>query len=138
MFVPTIGARYFAMMLLAAGSYSPYNLCVSWLSSTLPRPRAKRAAALAIVNLMGAGVAHFYTAYMFPDSQKPRYYAGGGIMSGACVVCAGMAFGIKAYLGRQNKIIEQRELQEGEDVGKVLGKVSGMGDKAVVTFRYVT
>lgn len=87
---------------------------------------------------MGAGVAHFYTAYMFPDSQKPRYYAGGGIMSGACVVCAVMAFDIKAYLGRQNKIIMQRELQEGEDVGKVLGKVSGMGDKAVVTFRYVT
>lgn len=137
MFVPTIGARYVAMMLLAAGSYSPYNLCVSWASSTLPRPRAKRAAALAIVNLMGAGVAHFYTAYMFPDEQQPRYYVGGGIMSGACIVCAGIAFGIKRHLRRLNRIFEQRERDEGQGADKALGDVAGMAGKAVVTFRYV-
>ncbi|KAK4504980.1 hypothetical protein PRZ48_002943 [Zasmidium cellare] len=135
MFVPTIGARYFAMFLLAAGSYSPYNLCVSWASSTLPRPRAKRAAALAIVNLMGAGVAHFYTAYMFPDSQMPRYYVGGGIMSGACIVCAGAAIGIKAYLGRQNRVIERREIEGGLDFDNAGKDVTKSG---VVSFRYVT
>ncbi|KAK6212793.1 hypothetical protein LQW54_004882 [Pestalotiopsis sp. IQ-011] len=95
MFVPTNGGRYFSMFLMTAGAYAPYNLCVSWVSASLPRPRSKRAAALAIVNFMSAGMAHWYTAYMFPDSQKPRYYAGGGVMSGACVVCGGMAIYIK-------------------------------------------
>lgn len=52
MFVPTNGGRYFSMFLMTAGAYAPYNLCVSWVSASLPRPRSKRAAALAIVNFM--------------------------------------------------------------------------------------
>ncbi|KAK9784537.1 hypothetical protein SCARD494_12792 [Seiridium cardinale] len=109
MFVPSTGGRYFSMFLMTGGSYSPYNLCVSWVSASLPRPRAKRAAALAIVNFMSAGMAHWYTAYMFPDSQKPRYFAGGGVMSGACIVCGGMALYLKYYLKKENKIFETEE-----------------------------
>jgi hypothetical protein len=138
MFVPTTGARYFSMFLMTAGAYSPYNLCVSWLSSSLPRPKAKRASALAVVNLMGAGVAHFYTSYMFPDSQKPRYYAGGGVMSGACVLCAMMALGIKRYLKRQNAELEKTELEEGVLAGSVIAASRyGQRSDGVITFRYV-
>ncbi|KAL4794070.1 major facilitator superfamily domain-containing protein [Aspergillus venezuelensis] len=140
MFIPTTGGRYFSMFLMTAGSYSPYNLCVSWLSSTLPRPRAKRAAALAIMNLMGAGVAHFYTSYMFPDSQKPRYYAGGGIMSGACALCAIMALVIKWYLKRENKRMDEEELEgrnEEEAVGAGTGVSRRLGEEQVISFRYV-
>lgn len=139
MFVPSLGARYFSMFLMTAGSYTPYNLCVSWLSSTLPRPRAKRAASLAILNLMGAGVAHFYTAYMFPDSQKPRYYAGGGVMSGACVVCASMAMAIKWHLKKENKRIEKEETEHGLMAGGVLRatKEGHDGGEATLSFRYV-
>ncbi|KAF4120052.1 transporter [Geosmithia morbida] len=122
MFVPSTAGRYVSMFLMTAGTYAPYNLCVSWVSASLPRPRAKRAAALAIVNFMSAGVAHFYTSYMFPDSQKPRYYAGGGVMSGACVVCGLMALFIKSRLKRENA-----RLEEAENRGEVTG----------VSFRYV-
>ena len=126
------------MFLMTAGSYAPYNLCVSWLSSSLPRPRAKRAAALAILNLMGAGVAHFYTSYMFPDSQKPRYYAGGGVMSGACLVCALMALTIKWYLQRENKRMEEVEVEQGRPAGAATGNISSRaGEEAVLSFRYV-
>ncbi|KAJ5524762.1 hypothetical protein N7494_011412 [Penicillium frequentans] len=138
MFVPTTGARYFSMFLMTAGAYSPYNLCVSWLSSSLPRPKAKRASALAVVNLMGAGVAHFYTSYMFPDSQKPRYYAGGGVMSGACVVCAAMALGIKWHLKRQNVELEKAELEDGVLAGSVIVESRyGQRPDGLVSFRYV-
>ncbi|KKY17974.1 putative allantoate permease [Phaeomoniella chlamydospora] len=138
MFTPALSSRYFSMFLMTAGSYSPYCLCVSWLSSTMPRPRAKRAASLAIVNLMGAGVAHFYTAYMFPDFQKPRYYIGGGVMSGACLVCAGMAMGIKWHLKRENQQIEQMENSSGELAGgKIRGAKEGHAGEAHVMFRYV-
>jgi hypothetical protein len=47
---------------------------------------------------MAAGVPHFYTAYVFPDSQRPRYYGGGGMMSGACLICAVAAVVIKYHL----------------------------------------
>ncbi|CAG8116378.1 unnamed protein product [Penicillium salamii] len=138
MFVPTTGGRYFSMFLMTAGSYSPYNLCVSWLSSTLPRPKAKRATSLALVNLMGAGVAHFYTSYMFPDSQKPRYYAGGGVMSGACLVCAMTALGIKWHLKKQNAELEKAELEEGRVAGEAIaGQERGNPHGGVVSFRYV-
>lgn len=135
MFVPTTGARYFSMFLMTSGSYAPYNLCVSWLSASLPRPRAKRAAALAIVNFMGAGVAHFYTSFMFPDWQEPRYYIGGAVMTGACVVCSGMALGIKHHLKAQNKKFEEEEERGVYAHSQVTG--SRAGNDAVVAFRYV-
>lgn len=140
MFVPTLGGRYFSMFLMTASSYSPYNLCVSWVSASLPRPRAKRAAALAIMNLIGAGVAHFYTAFVFPDSQKPRYYAGGGVMSGACLLCAVMALAIKYYLKGQNKMLEEAENTEGIPAAqsKAIKRArSGPAVALYVSFKYV-
>ncbi|KAH8880528.1 MFS general substrate transporter [Thozetella sp. PMI_491] len=137
MFVPSNGARYFSMFLMTGGSYAPYNLCVSWLSASLPRPRAKRAAALAIVNFMAAGVAHFYTSYMFPDSQQPRYYAGGGVMSGACLVCAGTALYLKHYLRKQNKKLEEAEQRGVVSHSQIAGSKAGHGGEGIVSFRYV-
>ncbi|OJD40717.1 fad-binding domain-containing protein [Diplodia corticola] len=146
MLAPGVPARYAATFLMTAGAYAPYNLCVAWLSASLPRPRAKRGAALAVVNFMGAGVAHFYTSYMFPDSQKPRYYAGGGVMSGACVVAAAVAAGIKWHLRRENERFEREEREGGPEglaaVGRKRGIVGaregeGSGAQAVVRFRYV-
>ncbi|KUJ16002.1 MFS general substrate transporter [Mollisia scopiformis] len=135
MFVPTLGGRYFSMFLMCAGSYSPYNLCVSWLSASLPRPASKRAASLAIINLMGAGVAHFYTSYAFPDSQKPRYYGGGSMMCAASLVCALMAIGIKYHLKRENARFEREEM--GGEVPARTIKASKSDGEAVVSFRYV-
>ncbi|OAG01167.1 retrograde regulation protein 2 [Paraphaeosphaeria sporulosa] len=137
MFVPSLGGRYFSMFLMTSGTYAPYNLCVSWLSASLPRPASKRAAALAIINLMAAGVAHFYTSYAFPDTQKPRYYGGGGMMSAACLICAGMAIFIKYYLKRQNANMEREELEEGRVGGGIKGSKAGHGGDAIVRFRYV-
>lgn len=137
MFVPSLGGRYFSMFLMTSGTYSPYNLCVSWLSASLPRPASKRAAAFAIINLMAAGVAHFYTSYAFPDSQKPRYYAGGGMMSAACLVCAGAAISIKYYLKAQNRKMEREEHEQGIVGGGISASKAGHGGEAVVRFRYV-
>ncbi|KAK7934878.1 hypothetical protein PG985_000373 [Apiospora marii] len=142
MFVPSTGGHYFSMFLMTSGSCSPYNLCMSWASASLPRPRAKRAAALAITNFMSAGVAHFYTSYMFPDSQKPRYYAGGAVMAGGCVVCAGVALGIKYHLRQQNARFESEEAAAERDgaaaaYAQIQGAKKGHGGDAVVSFRYV-
>ncbi|KAJ5134185.1 hypothetical protein N7448_000792 [Penicillium atrosanguineum] len=96
------------------------------------------ASALAVVNLMGAGVAHLYTSYMFPDSQKPRYYAGGAVMSGACLVCALMALFIKWHLKSQNADIERVELEGGVLASSAIaGSKAGYRADGVVSFRYV-
>lgn len=86
---------------------------------------------------MGAGVAHFYTAYMFPDSQKPRYYAGGGVMSGACLLCASLALYIKHYLKKQNEKFEMEEQRGIVNHADIRGSKAGHGGEAVVAFRYV-
>ncbi|KAK8046970.1 MFS general substrate transporter [Apiospora saccharicola] len=129
MLVPSVGGRYFSMFLMTSGSCSPYNL-----------PRAKRAAALAIINFMSAGVAHFYTSYMFPDSQKPRYYAGGAVMAGGCIVCAGVALGSKRHLRQQNARLEREEAEPDDAVAayaQIQGSKKGHGGDAVVSFKYV-
>lgn len=81
-----VGARYFSMFLvrllapprppcapqprgltpplsvarpqMCLGSYCAYNLSFAWISSTVPRPRAKRSGALFLVNAMG-NASHF-------------------------------------------------------------------------------
>lgn len=86
---------------------------------------------------MAAGVAHFYTSYMFPDSQKPRYYAGGAVMSGACLVCAGVALSIKFYLKKQNTKFEEEERAGVTSHSHISGSKAGHGGEGVVSFRYV-
>ncbi len=48
----TTAPRYFALFLLLAGVYASFNVCYPWIGSTFPRPRAKRAAAFALVNAL--------------------------------------------------------------------------------------
>ncbi len=42
-------ARYVSMMLMVPGVYTGYVVALGWISNTLPRPPAKRAAALALI-----------------------------------------------------------------------------------------
>lgn len=59
-------------------------------------------------------------------------------MSGACVVCAVMALGIKWHLKRQNAEIEKAELEEGILAGSsIAGSRVGQRADAVISFRYV-
>lgn len=46
----SIAARYVSMMLMVPGVYTGYVVALGWISNPLPRPPAKRAAALALIN----------------------------------------------------------------------------------------
>jgi hypothetical protein len=46
--------RYFAMMLMPAGVYTGYVVCLAWISNSLPPPPVKRAAALALIKMPSA------------------------------------------------------------------------------------
>lgn len=58
-------------------------------------------------------------------------------MSGACLVCALMALGIKWHLKRQNAEIERAELEEGVLASSAIAGSKASQRDGIVTFRYV-
>ncbi|KAK5948589.1 hypothetical protein OHC33_010348 [Knufia fluminis] len=66
-----IGARYFAFFLCAMGAFSAFQVILSWVSSTIPRPKAKRAVAIAMATAISNGVGNIPTAYLYPTENAP-------------------------------------------------------------------
>jgi hypothetical protein len=66
------GPRYLSMMLMVPGIYTGYVVALGWISNILPRPPAKRAAALAFINAV-SNASSIYASYMYPSSAGPRY-----------------------------------------------------------------
>lgn len=64
--------RYLPMMLMVPGVYTGYVVALGWISNTLPRPPAKRAAAIAAINAV-SNTSSVYASYMYPKSAGPRY-----------------------------------------------------------------
>ena len=62
------GPRYLAMMLMVPGVYSGYVVALAWISNSLPRPPAKRAAALAFINAI-SNTSSIYASYMYESSM---------------------------------------------------------------------
>jgi hypothetical protein len=58
------------MMLMVPGVYTGYVVALAWVSNSIPRPPAKRAAALAIINAF-SNIAQIYSSFMYIG--KPRY-----------------------------------------------------------------
>ena len=56
---------------------------------------------------MSGGATHFYTSYLFPDGDKPRYYMGGSVLTVAVFLCGATAVVIRFYLCRLNKKIDR-------------------------------
>lgn len=63
--------RYVAMMLMLPGVYTGYVVALAWISNTLPRPPAKRAAALALINAV-SNASSIYASYMYPQGSDPQ------------------------------------------------------------------
>ena len=68
----SLAPRYVSMMLMVPGVYTGYVVVLAWISNTLPRPPAKRAAALAAINAV-SNCSSIYASYMYPESAGPRY-----------------------------------------------------------------
>jgi len=63
----TTAPRYVAMMFMVPGVYTGYVVALAWISNTLPRPPAKRAAALAFINAI-SNTSSIYASYMYKSS----------------------------------------------------------------------
>lgn len=121
------GPRYFACFLMTVG-YSCGFVVLAWISSTIPRPRAKRAAAIGIINAMG-NMGSIPGSYIWASKYGPYYQKPFGvsvaILGSGCV----LALSLRQYLAHQNKKLDRKDAAS--DGGFEVAEASG------VKFRYL-
>jgi len=120
-------ARYVSMMLMLV-IYAGYVVCLSWISSTVPRPPAKRAVALALINAL-SNATQVYTSFMYQSAMSPRYIIAFTYNSIMVVIAIIFTVILRFMLVRLNK-----KLEKGEDVDGVLasGSATAIGGKAAL------
>uniref|UniRef100_A0A8H7N2S4 Major facilitator superfamily (MFS) profile domain-containing protein n=1 Tax=Bionectria ochroleuca TaxID=29856 RepID=A0A8H7N2S4_BIOOC len=95
-----LAPRYAACFLFAAGSYSTGSIILGWASANVADSHEKKAVTLAMVNF-SAVAANVYTAYLWPDSDSPRFIIGLGSSVGFSFVCGLVAI-VAWYLFRRS------------------------------------
>lgn len=108
----SIGARYFAMMIMLPGVYTAFIIGISWVSNTIPRPSSKRAAAIALANCI-ANCSSIYTPYLYPDSDAPRFILAMSVNAGTSLLSIVTATIFCLILRRINKQLDRRDAEEG-------------------------
>jgi hypothetical protein len=101
-----VGPRMFAMFLMPMGVLPAFQMILAWITSSFPRPLAKRAVVVAAVGMFG-NLSSVYGSYMYPASDGPKYVPAGVGLACVCCFCAGMAIVIRFVLGRENKKLER-------------------------------
>ncbi len=127
--------RFVAMMLMPASVYSGYVVVLAWISNTLPRPPAKRAAALAAINAVSNSPS-IYASYMYAKNFSPRYITA---MSVNCVTAFVAVVGatlLRGLLRRLNKRLDSGEEVDG--AVKEDGGMESMGRAEQRGFRFLT
>ncbi|TVY84326.1 putative transporter [Lachnellula suecica] len=104
--------RYVAMMLMVPGVYTGYVVALAWISNSLPRPPAKRAAALAFINAI-SNTSSIYASYMYSASAAPRYVTAMSVNCAMSVMAMLAALTLRMILVRLNKKLEQGIYVEG-------------------------
>lgn len=103
-----VGARYFGVILLCIGTYSGLNLQLSWETTLVPAPRAKKAALIALANCISQS-SHWFSPYFFPTSQEPYYRMAGGLIIVGCMMTAAAALVINWRCRKLNKKLDEAE-----------------------------
>ncbi|XMA13396.1 hypothetical protein WAI453_006187 [Rhynchosporium graminicola] len=98
--------RYVAMMLMVPGVYSGFVVALAWISNSLPRPPAKRAAALAFINAV-SNSSSIYASYMYTDKAKPRYVTAMSVNCAMALMAILAATTLRIILVRLNRKLEQ-------------------------------
>ncbi|KAI0127691.1 major facilitator superfamily domain-containing protein [Xylariales sp. AK1849] len=109
----TLGPRYFSLFLMLGGVYGSFNVTYAWVSSTLPRPLEKRAAAFGIINMVG-NFAQIYSPYLYDKKTGPQYLP--AMIANAVFVFASVSCGtvLYFYLRRENRKLDAVETQNVE------------------------
>lgn len=102
-----VAARYFALF-LQAGSYAGFIVFYSWISSSFPRPPAKRAVAIAMVNAFSQ-LGNVAGSYVWDLPQNGFRKSYGIVLSMFGVTIVG-CFLFRMILQNLNKKLEATEV----------------------------
>ncbi|KAK4569459.1 hypothetical protein LTR86_003222 [Recurvomyces mirabilis] len=98
-------ARYTSTFMMMS-IYGSFGCILSWVSTSLPRPSAKRAVAYAVVNA-GSNFASIYASYFYPAEQGPRYWQANVANVAFSMACIGMATLLRFVLQRRNRLLDR-------------------------------
>ncbi|KAL4884345.1 major facilitator superfamily domain-containing protein [Aspergillus karnatakaensis] len=105
------GARYFAMCTFATGVYCCNSIILGWVASTCGQTKEKKASSIALVNTV-ATVGMIYTAYLWPDSDAPRYPIAMGTSAAFSAISAVLAWVLRIVLVRENQKIRRSDNEQ--------------------------
>ena len=100
-----IAPRYLSMMLMVPSVYSGFVVGLAWISNTMPRPPAKRAAALAFINAV-SNCSSIYASYLYPKSADPHYTVAMIVNCVTAFIAVCAATVMRAVLVRLNKKLD--------------------------------
>ncbi|KAI1187355.1 major facilitator superfamily domain-containing protein [Nemania serpens] len=106
------GPRYFAIIIMVPGVYGAFVVALAWISNTMPRPPAKRAAALSFINAV-SNATSIYVSYLYQDYMAPRYVIAFSVNSGTALLAIAAALLLRIMLVRLNKKLDRGEYVEG-------------------------
>lgn len=133
LFPPSVPHSIMLLIITSAGFASGFVM-LAWISNTIPRPTAKKAAAIAIVNAMG-NIGSIPGSYIWPAKYGPLYVKSFGaeiaILGFGCVCALCLRF----YLIAQNKKLDREERVEMTAAGD--GEKAGEITEPVKGFRYL-
>ncbi|KAF9870999.1 pantothenate transporter liz1 [Colletotrichum karsti] len=131
----TTAPRYVSMFLMTVGFASGFVI-LAWISDTIPRPAAKKAAAIAMVNAMG-NIGSIPGSYIWPAKYGPYYVESFGAEIGLLVLACTTALGLRFYLRLQNKRLDSEDALHNSLADKTNAKgIDGSG-KDISSFRYL-
>ncbi|KAI1434239.1 major facilitator superfamily domain-containing protein [Xylaria sp. CBS 124048] len=118
--VKSVGVRYFAVFLSAAGVFSCIANILPWTINNQGSD-SKRGASIALLNLIGQ-IGPILGTRVFPSSDAPFYVKGMVICAAFMFFNALLALLLRVYLARENKMFEKRDAESrpSDDVGKVI------------------
>ncbi|KAK4688760.1 hypothetical protein P7C73_g1345, partial [Tremellales sp. Uapishka_1] len=139
---PTNTAARYVALFLQAGSYAGYIIMYTWMSSSFPRPPAKRAVALAFMNALSQ-TGNIAGSYVWPKGFGPSYLRSYVIVLCCFIATIGLNFFFRGILIRANRRLDEGEaaFREHGDTLTTAAKLEGttVKDAALMQkgFRYL-
>ena len=129
-----VPARFVAMFMMPMGANSAFQIIVSWVANSFPRPFVKRGVVVALASTI-ANCATIYGSYMYPNSDAPRYTAGGTATACVSLVVAAVALSIRFWHIKLNKKLAEKEIVDSD--GNIQNLHADDPDARAVGFRYI-
>ncbi|WWC72678.1 uncharacterized protein I206_106642 [Kwoniella pini CBS 10737] len=110
---PTNKAARYVALFFQAGSYAGYIIMYTWMSSSFPRPPAKRAVALAFMNALSQ-TGNIAGSYVWPAKYGPTYVKSYGVVLAMFVTTILLNLWFRSILVAANRRLAEGERAFGE------------------------